>query len=390
MAEINVALIGYQFMGKAHSNAYRQVRRFFPGKLEPRLKVICGRNQQALEAAARQFGWEETETDWRRVVERDDIEIVDIATPGFLHHPMALAAAAAGKHIICEKPLANTLAEAQEMLRAVKKAGVAHMVMHNYRKLPAIAYLKKLIEEGRFGTIYHYHGAYLQDWIISPQFPLVWRLDKKLTGSGALGDIGSHAVDFAHYLNGPIISVVSKMTTFIKERPLPGAGAGAWGAKGQKGKGKVTVDDDANFLAQFKNGSVGVFESSRFCGGRRNYNTFQIYGSKGSAAYNLERLNELEIYDGTEPQAGQGFKTIGVTESVHPYVGAWWPPGHIIGYEHTFVHAVHDFLTALEKGQMPSPNFGDAVEDQAVLDAIERSSRSGRWQKVGTVVTSDK
>ncbi len=340
MSEVNVALIGYQFMGKAHSNAYRQVRRFFPGKLEPRLKVICGRNQQALEAAARQFGWEETETDWRRVVERDDIEIVDIATPGYLHHPMALAAAAAGKHNICENPLANTLAEAQEMLRAVKKAGVAHMVMHNYRKLPAIAYLKALIEEGRLGTVYHYHGAYLQDWIISPQFPLVWRLDKKLTGSGA------------------------------------------WGAKGQKGKGKVTVDDEANFLAQFKNASLGVFESSRFCAGRRNYNTFQIYGNKGSAAYNLERLNELEFYDGTEPQAGQGFKTINVTESVHPYVGAWWPPGHIIGYEHTFVHAVHDFLAALEKGRMPSPSFEDAVQDQAVLDAIERSAKSKKWERV--------
>lgn len=382
MSEVNVALIGYQFMGKAHSNAFRQVRRFFPGKLEPRLKVICGRNQQALEAAARQFGWEETETDWRKVIERDDIDVVDISTPGNMHHPMALAAAAAGKHIICEKPLANTLAEAQEMLKAVKKAGVAHMVMHNYRKIPAVAYIKRLVDEGSLGTIYHYHGAYLQDWIMSPDFPLVWRLDKKIAGSGALGDIGSHAVDFAQHLNGPITTLVSQMTTFIKERPLPGTGAGAWGAKGQKGKGKVTVDDEANFLTQFKNGSFGVFESSRFCGGRRNYNTFQIYGSKGSAAFNLERMNEVELYDATDPQAGQGFKTISVTESVHPYVGAWWPPGHIIGYEHTFVHAVHDFLTALEKGAMPSPNFEDAVRNQAVLDAIERSAKSKRWERV--------
>jgi predicted dehydrogenase len=381
MSKINVALIGYQFMGKAHSNAFRQVRRFFPGKLEPRLKVICGRNRAALEAAASQFGWEEIETDWRRVMERDDIDVVDISTPGNLHHPMALAAAAAGKHIICEKPLANTLADAQEMLRAVKKAGVVHMVMHNYRKIPAVAYLKHWVEEGKLGKIYHYHGAYLQDWIMSPDFPLVWRLDKKIAGSGALGDIGSHAIDFAQYLNGPILTVVSQMTTFIKERPLPGGGAGAWGAKGQKGKGNVTVDDDANFLTQFKNGSVGVFESSRFCGGRRNYNTFQIYGSKGSAAFNLERMNEVEIYDATDPQANQGFKTINVTESVHPYVGAWWPPGHIIGYEHTFVHAVHDFLTALEKGSIPSPNFEDGVRNQAVMDAIERSAKTRRWEK---------
>lgn len=382
MAEINVALIGYKFMGKAHSNAFRQVRRFFPGKFEPRLKVICGRDRAALETAARQFGWEEIETDWRKVVERKDIEVVDISTPGNLHHPMALAAAAAGKHIICEKPLANTLSEAKEMLRAVERAGVIHMLVHNYRKIPAVAYAKKLIEDGRIGTVYHYHGAYLQDWIMDPNFPLVWRLDKKVAGSGALGDIGSHAIDFAQYLNSPIESVVSQMTTFIKQRPLVGTGAGAWGAKRARGKGKVTVDDEANFLVRFKNASLGVFESSRFCGGRRNYNTFQIYGSKGSLAFNLERMNELEVYDATAKQADQGFKALIVTESVHPYVGAWWPPGHIIGYEHTFVHAVHDFLVAVEKDRLPDPNFNDGVRNQAVLDAVERSAKSEKWEKV--------
>lgn len=382
MREINVALIGYKFMGKAHSNAFRQVRRFFHGKLVPRLKVICGRDRKAVEAAARQLGWEEAETDWRRVVERSDIDVVDVATPGHMHHSMVVTAAEAGKDIICEKPLANTLAEAKDMLRAVEKAGVKHMLMHNYRKIPAIAFAKKLIADGKLGDIYHYHGAYLQDWIMDPNFPLVWRLEKKYAGSGALGDIGSHAIDFAQYLNGPIAAVTSQMTTFIKQRPLVGAGAGAWGAKGARGKGKVTVDDDANFLAHFKNGSVGVFESSRFCGGRRNYNTFQVYGSKGSLAFNLERMNELEFYDCTAKQADQGFKTITVTESVHPYVGAWWPPGHIIGYEHTFVHAVHDFLTCLEKDRMPEPNFRDGVKNQAVLDTVERSAKSGRWEKV--------
>jgi len=295
---------------------------------------------------------------------------------------MALAAAKAGKHVICEKPLANTLAEAKEMLRAVEKAGVKHMLMHNYRKIPAVALAKKLIDDGRLGEIYHYHGAYLQDWIMDPEFPLVWRLEKKHSGSGALGDIGSHAADLAQYLNGEIDSVVAHMTTFIKERPLPGSGSGAWGAKGSKGKGKVTVDDDTNFLARFKNGSVGVFEASRFCGGRRNYNTLQVYGSKGSIAFNLERMNELEFYDRTEGQADQAFKTIMVTESVHPYVGAWWPPGHIIGYEHTFVHAVHDFLTSLENDRLPEPNFSHGVKDQAVLDAIERSAKSGKWERV--------
>ena len=381
MTEINVALLGYKFMGKAHSNAYRQVSHFFPGKLTPRLKVICGRDRAGLEAAAKQFGWEEVETDWRKAIGRKDIDVVDISTPGNLHHEIGIAAAEAGKHIICEKPLANTLADAKAMLRAVEKAGVKHMIMHNYRKIPAVAFAKRLIEDGRIGDIYHYHGAYLQDWIMDPNFPLVWRLEKKFAGSGALGDIGAHAVDLAHLLNSDIQSVTSLVTTFIKERPLVGAGTGSWGAKGSKGKGRVTVDDDANFLARFKNGSVGVFESSRFCGGRRNYNTFQVYGSKGSVAFNLERMNELEFYDATVQQALQGYKTIQVTESVHPYVGAWWPPGHIIGYEHTFVHAVHDFLTALGEDTMPSPNFKDGVKNQAVLDAVERSAKSGRWEK---------
>jgi predicted dehydrogenase len=217
---------------------------------------------------------------------------------------------------------------------------------------------------------------------MDPNFPLVWRLEKKFAGSGALGDIGAHAVDLAHYLNSDIQAVTSHVTTFIKERPLVGVGAGSWGAKGTKRKGRVTVDDDANFLARFKNGSVGVFESSRFCGGRRNYNTFQVYGSKGSLAFNLERMNELEFYDRTEAAPDQGFKTILVTEGAHPYVGNWWPPGHIIGYEHTFVHAIHDFLTCMEKDKMPSPNFRDGVKNQAVLHAVEHSAKSGRWEKV--------
>jgi predicted dehydrogenase len=382
MTEINIALIGYKFMGKAHSNAYRQVKHFFPGRLTPRMKVMCGRDRNSLEAAAAQFGWEEIETDWRKVMDRKDIEVVDISTPGNTHAQIAIAAAIAKKHIICEKPLANTLVDAMRMLDAVNKAGVKHMVMHNYRKIPAIALAKQLIENGKIGKVYHYHGAYLQDWIMDPTFPLVWRLDKKLAGSGALGDIGSHAIDFAHYLNSNFESVTAQMTTFIDSRPLPGAGAGAWGAKGAEGTGEVTVDDDTNFLARFTNGSVGVFETSRFCGGRRNHNTFQIYGSKGSLAFNLEKMNELEFFDGTEPEEGQGYKTILATRRLHPYIEAWWPPGHIIGYEHTFVHAVRDFLTALEKDNLPSPNFFDGVQNQAVLHAVEVSARTAGWERV--------
>jgi len=384
MAEINVGLIGHQFMGKAHSNAWRQVARFFPGKLTPRLKVICGKaSTEELEATARQFGWDEAENDWRKVVERKDLDIIDICTPGCLHAPMAMAAAEMGKHLICEKPLANTLAEAKAMLKAVQKAGVKHLVNFNYRRCPAVAFAKKLIAEGRLGEVYHYHGAYLQDWIMDPDFPLVWRLEKKYAGSGALGDIGAHALDLAQFLYSDIVSVVGQMTTFIKERPLPGDAAGAWGARGGAGKkGKVTVDDDTNFLAQFKQGAVGVFESSRFAGGRRNFNTFQIYGSKGSLCFDMQRMNELEYFDRTQPNDIQGYRTIIVTEGNHPYTGAWWPPGHIIGYEHTFVHAVHDFLVAVEKDQMPEPSFAEGVKVQAGLEAVERSAKSGRWEKV--------
>jgi predicted dehydrogenase len=384
MAELNVALIGHQFMGKAHSNAYRQVSRFFPGKLRFRMKVLCGKAcTEELEATAAQFGWEESDCEWERVVDRKDIDLVDIATPGFLHHPMALAAARNGKHVICEKPLANTLAEAKEMLRAVEKAGVLHYVNYNYRRVPAVAYAKRLIENGFVGDIYHYHGAYLQDWIMDPDFPLVWRLQKKYSGSGALGDIAAHAADLAQFLNADITEVIGQMTTFIKERPLPGTSGGAWGTKGRKGKkAKVTVDDDTNFLARFKNGSVGVFESSRFGGGRRNFNTFQVYGSKGSLAWNFERMNELEVFDRTQKSVNQGYKTILATEADHPYAGAWWPPGHLIGYEHTFVHVLYDFLSCLEEDRMPEPSFRDGVKVQAVLDAIERSAKAGRWMKV--------
>lgn len=382
MPEINVALIGHRFMGKAHSNAYRQARRFFPGNLIPRMKVLCGKACNAeLEETARLYGWEESDCHWERVVERKDIDMVDVSTPGYLHHPMVIAAAQAGKHVFCEKPLANSLSEAKEMLKAVEKAGVMHMINFNYRRLPAVAFAKRLIDEGKIGDVYHYHGAYLQDWIMDPEFPLVWRLEKKYAGSGALGDIGAHAADLAEFLIGEIQTVTGQLTTFIKERPLVAQG-GSWGAKGQKGKGKVSVDDDANFLARFKNGGVGVFESTRFAGGRRNYNTFQVYGSKGSIAFNLERMNELEFFDRTEPSELQAFKTILVTQPEHPYVGNWWPPGHVIGYEHTFVHAISDFLTAIENDRLPEPNFRHGVRNQTVLDTIERSSKSGRWEKV--------
>ena len=383
MPEINVALIGHRFMGKAHSNAYRQVRRFFPGKLVPRMKVLCGKAcTEELEATARQFGWEESDCQWERVVTRKDIDMVDVSTPAYLHHPMAVAAAQAGKHVICEKPLASSLAQAKDILKAVKRAGVIHMINFNYRRVPAVALAKRLVDEGKIGEVYHFHAAYLQDWIMDPEFPLGWKLQRRFAGSGALGDIGAHATDLAEFMNGEIQMVTGQMTTFIKERPLPTGEEGEGSVTGRRSRGKVTVDDDANFLARFKNGSVGVFESTRLAGGRRNYNTFQIYGSKGSIAFNLERMNELEFFDRTERSELQAYKTILVTQAEHPYVGAWWPPGHIIGYEHTFAHVVHDFLTAIDKGHLPEPNFHHGVRNQAVLDTVERSAKSGRWEKV--------
>ncbi|MGH9341864.1 MAG: Gfo/Idh/MocA family protein [Acidobacteriota bacterium] len=370
---VNVALIGYAFMGKAHSNAYRQVRAFFDTRVKPEMKVICGRSKQNVQKAADQYGWQETATDWRKVIERDDIDVIDICTPGDSHHPIAIAAARAGKVVFCEKPLANKVGEAEEMYEAVRKARVIHMICHNYRKAPAVALARQLIEEGRLGTIYHFRGTYLQDWIVDPKFPLVWRLDKKKAGSGALGDIASHSLDLARYLVGEITEVSGALQTFIQERPLPG---------NRKKKGKVTVDDAAAAIVRFGNGALGTIEATRFATGRKNYNRFEINGSKGSIAFNLERLNELEIYFSDDPANLQGFRTIMVTESVHPYVGAWWPPGHIIGYEHTFTHAVYDLMEAIADKKIPSPNFEDGLRNQKVLDAMERSAKSKKWVKV--------
>jgi predicted dehydrogenase len=378
MTEINIGMLGHGFMGKAHSNAYRQVRHFFPGKLVPRMKAIFGPDRGPAEDAAAQFGWEEVETDWRKLVNRKDIDVIDVVTPNNLHAEQVIAAAEAGKHIICEKPLVSSLDQAAEVLACVDKAGVKNMVNFNYRRVPAVAYAKRLIESGCLGQIHHYRAAYMQDWIVDPNFPFSWRLQKECAGSGALGDIGSHATDLAMYLNGEIEAVSGMLTTFVKERPLPEGP----GSSGKRAMGQVTVDDDAAFLGRFKNGSVGVFEASRFCTGRRNANTFEIYGSKGALKFDLERCNELQYYDQTEPAEKRGFRTISVLEDSHPYGGAWWPVGHVIGWEHAFVHVIHDFLTCIEQDRMPEPSFRDGIKVQTVLAAVERSAESQRWEKV--------
>ncbi|HKP84747.1 MAG TPA: Gfo/Idh/MocA family oxidoreductase [Blastocatellia bacterium] len=368
--KLNIAMIGYQFMGKAHSNAWRQVGRFFDAPYEPVMKVICGRDEAAVGQAAAKYGWEQYAIDWEEVVRREDIDVVDICTPGDVHMPIAVAAAEAKKTILCEKPLANTLPEARQMLDAVRSNSCINMLCHNYRRAPAVVIAKRLIDEGRVGEIYHYRGTYLQDWIVDPQFPRVWRLEKAKAGSGALGDLVSHTADLSRFLVGEITEVAGLMKTFITERPLPGIDV----------KAPVDVDDAAISLVRFERGAIGSIEASRFALGHKNHLRFEINGSKGSVAFDLERMNELELY--MEEGPNSGFKTILATDPKHPYIDAWWPPGHIIGYEHTFTHTVLDLMKAIAEQKNPSPNFEDGVRNQQVLDAIERASLSGKWETV--------
>ena len=369
-------------MGKAHSNAYRQVNRFFDLPAQVGMHTICGRTEPAVKAAAEKMGWANVETDWRKVIANPEIDIIDVSTPGDSHKEIAIAAAEAGKIVFCEKPIGNTLDEAKQMLDAVNKAGVRHAVFHNYRKAPAVALAKRMISEGKLGTIYHMRATYLQDWIADPNFPLVWRLQKEKCGSGTHGDINAHIIDLGRHLLGEFDEVCGLLHTFIKKRPIAGAIDDKLGAAATDQMGDVTVDDAAMFLAKFKNGALGTFEASRFAVGRKNYNRFEINGSKGSVVFNLERMNELEYYNNEDPQGEHGFRLIQATESVHPYAGHYWPVGHIIGYEHTFVNLVADAITAIADGTPISPDFVDGYENQRVLDAVERSSDSRTWIKL--------
>jgi predicted dehydrogenase len=368
-------------MGRAHSNAYRQVGVFFPDvALKPEMTAVCGRDEAGVRAFAEQFGWQSYETDWRKLVARDDVGLVDVSTPGDTHAPIAIAAAEHGKHVFCEKPLANTLDEARQMRDAVQKAGVVGMVNFNYRRVPAVQLAKNLIESGRLGKIYHWRAVYLQDWIMDPNFPLVWRLDKNAAGSGPLGDLGAHIVDLARMLVGEIAEVTGLTETFIKQRPVLAASDSGLGATGGAEMGQVTVDDAALFLTRFENGAVGTFEVTRFANGRRNYNSFEINGSKGSLVFNLERMNELNVLFSDDAADVQGYRNVLVTEGgAHPYMSAWWPAGHIIGWEHTFTHGVLDLMNGIAAGTSPHATFEDGLRCQAVLDAVERSAGSRSW-----------
>jgi len=376
--KINVGMVGYKFMGKAHSHAYRDAPMFFKMKAVPVMKVICGRTEAEVAEAAKTYGWESYETSWEKLIARDDVDLVDISTPVNLHKDIAIAAAKAGKHILCEKPMAMSLDEAKEMLEAVEKAGVKHMIGFNYRRVPAIILAKRLIDEGALGKIYHFRAMYLQDWIIDPDFPLVWRLRKEVAGSGALGDMGAHIIDLARFLVGEFEKVICLTETFIKERPEPTYVTGLTAETGRK-MGKVTVDDAAIAIAKFKSGALGNFEVTRFAPGRKNYECIEINGSKGSLFFDLERINELKFFSREDKDCVQGFKTILVTEECHPYLKAWWPPGHVIGWEHTMVHQVYDLMENIADDKMPIPNFVDGVKCQEVLEALGKSAREGKW-----------
>lgn len=385
--EINVALLGYKFMGRAHGNAYISAPKFFDLPRTPVLHTIVGRDKNAVAAVARQWGWKNYATNYKGVIENEEIDLVDVGTPNDSHAEMSIAAAEAGKAVACEKPLAMNVTEAKAMVKAVKKNKVPNYVWFNYRRAPALSLARELIIEGRLGRVYHVRAVYLQDWIMDPNFPLVWRLQKKIAGSGSHGDLNAHLIDLTRFLLGTEFDEVCGMAeTFIKERPIEISGGELAAGKVTKKKGKVDVDDAVLFLTKFKNGAIGSFEATRFAKGRRNGNQIEINGSKGTIVFNFERMNELQFFDDTLPKKEQGFRRILVTEPVHPYIHGYWPPGHIIGYEHTFINTVVDMMNHLA-GKLKTfhADFEDGLRCQEVLDAVLVSCKERQWVKVEEV-----
>ncbi|MEU8137827.1 Gfo/Idh/MocA family protein [Streptodolium elevatio] len=390
---LGVGMVGHSFMGRVHSHAWRSVDAFFDLPMRPELRVVAGRDAARVEAAAARLGWAESTTDWRELLDRDDIALIDICAQGSVHAEIAIAALEAGKHVLCEKPLANTPAEAEAMARAAAAAaerGVLAMVGFNYRRVPALTLARTLVADGRLGTIRHVRARYLQDWIVDPEHPLVWRLVREEAGSGALGDIGAHIIDLAEFLTGDHITGVSAVTeTFVHKRPLgtAGSGIGAQAAGPTSGSadgiGTVTVDDAAIFLARTSGGALATFEATRFATGRKNALSIELNGSRGSLSFDFEAMNDLWFHDHDEPAATAGFRRITVTEPTHPYTGAWWPPGHGLGYEHSFTHQARDLVEAIATGTTPQPSFDDGLRVQRVLAAVEASAAdSSRWTPV--------
>lgn len=371
-------MLGKAFMGRVHSNGYDQIKKFFPElNVTPIKQAVCATKEQELKAFANQFDWKHIELNWKNLVNRKDIDVFDNCGPNYLHKDPVILAAENGKHVLCEKPLAINLNDAREMVNAVEKADVINMTSFNYRRIPAIWFARNLIEQGKIGRIFHFRGVYLQDWLIDPKFPFTWRLDKNLAGSGVHGDLNAHIIDLAHYLIGDIQKVIGVETTFIKKRILHGSNE-----KSNKFK-DVLVDDATNFLTKFENGALGTFEATRFATGRKNFLSFEINGSKGSMHFNLERLNELNFLDNNIPESG--FKKILVTESNHKYIKNWWPPGHVLGWEHSHIFQIKDFLEAINTHQKIIPNLRDGAKVQAVLEAVTNSISKEKWEHVQTI-----
>jgi predicted dehydrogenase len=383
---LRVAMIGYGFMGAAHSVGWRQAPRVFDLPEDVEMSVLVGRDAGAVAAAADHWGWASTATDWREVIARDDVDVVDVVTPGDSHAEIAIAALDAGKHVLCEKPLANTVEQAEAMAAAAERAharGVRAMVGFTYRRVPAVSLLRDLVAEGRIGRVQQVRAAYRQDWLVDASVPLGWRLQKEHAGSGALGDIGAHIVDMTQFVTGQAVRSVSGVTeTVVKERPVVGERVGFTGtATGRTGP--VTVDDVALFTGRLEGGALASFEATRFATGRKNALTIEVSGTEGALAFDLERLNELRFYDRTAPGPLQGFTTILVTEAEHPYVAAWWPAGHVLGYEHGFSHQVVDLVRAIHEGTDPHPTFAEGLSVQRVLAAVEASAaRESVWTEV--------
>ena len=373
---LRIGMIGYGFMGRAHSNAYNRVNNFFDLEYEPVLQAVCAHDEAKAQKFADTWGYASVETDWRKLVERKDIDAVDICVPNNLHHDIAIAAAKAGKMILCEKPLSMNTAEGQEMVDAVEKAGVRNTVWYNYRRVPAVTLAKQLIDDGRLGRIFHYRANFLQDWTISADLPQggagLWRIDAKAAGSGVTGDLLAHCIDTALWLNGPIKNVTAMTETFIKERKHT-----------ESGKVEpVGIDDACAFLCRFANGSLAIFESTRYARGHKALYTFEINGADASIAWDLHDLHRLSYFDHRDESIVRGWRSVHVTDGDMPYMGHWWVPGLQIGYEHSFVHQVADFLDGLAKNKPTSPTFREALETQKVCDAVLASAKSGRWVDV--------
>ncbi len=366
--EINIGIVGGNFMGRAHTNAWYDVAQFYNLPFKPILHTACDVNPESEIEFAQKLGWKNFETSWQRLLQNDAIDVIDICTPNKFHATIAIAAVHAGKHVICEKPMAMNADEAKQMRDAASGTGVVNMVSFNYRCVPAIALAIKLIEEGNLGQIHHFNAVYYQDWLVDPKFPYVWRHDKVEAGSGAHGDMNAHTVDLARFLVGEITSVCGQEKVFIKERQ-----------KTDNTIAIVTADDSMNFMANFENGALGNFMATRFATGRKNFLRLEVFGSEGSIVFNLERLNELEYFARSDSASLQGFRNILVTENSHPYLTKWWPPGHVIGWEHTFIHEIGNFLTAIGEGKMITPNFNDGYRCQLVLDAVSQSAEEKKW-----------